>query len=455
MSRKLIITMKDIKRYEVLKDVVEKKLKGTEASQLLGISYVHISRLKKKLALGGFEGILRKIPDREPNKKISEEKIKEIINLRKEIYYDFNINHFTDKLHEVHNIPYSYSSIKQILVKAGLHTPRKKKIVHRQRRRMPKAGMLIQMDSSQHQWLKNVPEKWWLIATIDDATNEVPYAFFSPKDTLFANMHVIREFIEIKGVFMALYADKASHFTTTRHGGLHYNVNPEQDDTQIERALDELDINFISANSPQAKGRIEVRFRLFQDRLIKEMRVAAIKDYNHANKFLIETFLPWHNVKYTHKTESVYRPVPVDKNLNTIFCIKKERTVKADNTIQVQGETIQIPPSNLHLSFANRIVEVCILEDNRIFILYKDKIIHEYKLSKDNKFLKKEKKIENLLNLRDYFIIEKKQSIPSKDHPWRKSFANWIKLAQTKKSDIGNSYTKKLDNVLFEPVKNL
>lgn len=454
MNKKLIITMKDMKRYEVLKLVMERKLKGNEASQILGLSYVHISRLKKKLALEGFEGILRKVPEFAPNKKISNEKIKEIINLRKEIYYDFNVNHFTDKLHEVHNIPYSYSSIKQILIKAGLHTPRKKKIVHRQRRRMPKAGMLIQMDSSLHQWLANIPEKWWLIAMIDDATNEVPYAFFFPKDTLFANMHVIRKFIEIKGVFLALYADKASHFTTTRHGGIHYNVNPEQDDTQIERALDELDITFISANSCQAKGRIEVRFKLFQDRLIKEMRVAGIKDYNHANKFLIETFLPWHNVKYTLKTESVYRQVPVDKNLNTIFCIKKDRTVKADNTIQVQGETIQIPPSNLHLSFANRIVQVCILEDNRIIILYKDKIIHECKLSKNNKILKKEKKIENLLNLRDYFIIEKNQSIPSKDHPWRKSFDKWIKLAQAKKSVLENSYTKEMDNVLFEPVKN-
>jgi len=268
---------------------------------------------------------------------------------------------------------------------------------------MPKAGMLTQMDSSQHRWLEHIPEKWWLTAIIDDATNEVPYARFFPKDILFSNMHVLRRFIEIKGVFYSLYVDKASHFKTTRHAGLHYTVNPEQDETQIERALNELDIILILANSPQAKGRIEVLFRLFQDRLIKEMRLAGIKNYNQANKFLQEKFLPWYNSKYSHKNvESVYLPLPQDKNLDTIFCIKKERTVNSDNTIHIQGQVIQIPPSHIHMSFARRKVDVCILEDNRILILYKGSVIAKSKLSKNNKILKKEHKIEQLLNAREY-----------------------------------------------------
>lgn len=104
---------------------------------------------------------------------------------------------------------------------------------------------------------------------------------------------------------MSLYVDKASHFKTTRHGGLHYSVRQEQKDTQIQRALEELGITLISANSPQAKGRIEVRFRLFQDRLIKEMRLTGIKNYEMANKFLIEKFLPWHNAKYTSRLKAL------------------------------------------------------------------------------------------------------------------------------------------------------
>lgn len=398
---KVSVTMRDIQKYRILKDVIEKKLKATQASVILGLSYIHTLRLKEKVAQAGLKGLLK--PGREAPNKIPDEKIKLIASLYKKYYWDFNIMHFKDKLAQLHNISLSYESIRKILIKENIHQPKKKKIVHRQRRRMPKAGMLTQMDSSQHRWLEHIPEKWWLTAIIDDATNEVPYARFFPKDILFSNMHVLRRFIEIKGVFYSLYVDKASHFKTTRHAGLHYTVNPEQDETQIERALNELDIILILANSPQAKGRIEVLFRLFQDRLIKEMRLAGIKNYNQANKFLQEKFLPWYNSKYSHKNvESVYLPLPQDKNLDTIFCIKKERTVNSDNTIHIQGQVIQIPPSHIHMSFARRKVDVCILENNRILILYKGSVIAKSKLSKNNKILKKEHKIEQLLNAREY-----------------------------------------------------
>ncbi len=404
-QQKLLVTMKDIQKYKVLKDVTEKKLKGTQAAQILNLTPVHISRLKKRFLKEGFHGLLRKFPASRPNKKIYDKDIERILKLRKELYYDFNIMHFMDKLHEFHKMPYCYESIRQILIKHNEHFPKKKKKVHRQRRRMPKAGMLVQMDSSEHYWLPLVENKWWIIAMIDDATNEVPYAQLFPKDTLFANMHVIRRFIEIKGTFMSLYVDKASHFKTTRHGGLHYNVAREHGDTQIERALNELDINIITANSPQAKGRIEVTFRLFQDRLIKEMRLANVKNYQQANKFLINKFLPWYNTKYTHHAESAYMPLPIDKDLDLVFCTKRVRTVSNDNNIQIYGQTIQIPPSEMAVSLAKRNVYVCLLDNNRIFVLYKNKVIAESKLFKNNKILKKEKETEKLLNQRQYISV--------------------------------------------------
>jgi hypothetical protein len=148
--------------------------------------------------------------------------------------------------------------VRKILITEVIHHPKKKrKLYRRRRRRVSKAGMLVQMDSSEHRWLENIPEKWHLIAIIDDASNEVPYARFFTKDTIFGNMYVIRRFLEFKGIFSCLYIDKASHFTTSRHSGIHYSIKLEQDETQIERALKELDINIITVNSPQAKGRIE------------------------------------------------------------------------------------------------------------------------------------------------------------------------------------------------------
>ncbi len=437
--QKLLVTMKDIQRYKVLKDVLEKKLKGIEAAALLNLTPVHISRLKTRLLKGGLEEILRKPPPRPPNSKISSATVEKILKLRKELYYDFNIMHFMDKLHEVHKMPFCYESVRQLLIKNNLHNPKKKKQIHRQRRRMPKAGMLVQMDSSQHFWLPLVENKWWLIAMIDDATNEIPYACFFPKDTLFANMQVLRRFIEIKGLFIALYVDKASHFKTTRHGGIHYNMSPEQDEeTQIERALAELGINVIPANSPQAKGRIEVTFRLFQDRLIKEMRLAGIKNYVQANKFLAEKFLPYYNTKFTHEAESTYMPLPKEKNLDLVFCIKKERTVNNDNTVKVYGQIIQIPPSNIHLSFAKRKIDICLLEDNRIYVLYHDKVVAESRLSKSNKIIKKDKEAEELLNSREYANAGLRRAHkPIKDHPWHKAIlATYLQRTQLQKINI-------------------
>ena len=209
----------------------------------------------------GLKGLLRLC--RPSPRKIPQEQVKKVLYLYREHYWDFNILHFKDKLAAIHDIRLSYESLRQILILEGIHRPKKRKKVYRRRRRMPKAGMLVQMDSSQHQWLKDILEKWHLIAMIDDASSEVPYARFFPKDTLFGNMHVIRRFIELKGIFMCLYVDRASHFKTTRHGGIHYNVNPEQEETQIERALDELDINIITASSPGGKGKNRKTLRSF------------------------------------------------------------------------------------------------------------------------------------------------------------------------------------------------
>lgn len=418
---KLLVTMKDIKRFEVLMDVIEKKLRGTEAAQLLKLTTVHISRLKKRLLDEGFEGLLRKAACTPPGNKIPDSVINKIIRLRKNLYYDFNVMHFKDKLKEIHKLSYSYESIRRILINNNEHRSKKRKKVHRQRRRMPKAGMLVQMDSSEHQWLPQIKNKWWLIAMIDDATNRIPYARLFPKDTVFANMHVLRRFIELMGIFIALYVDKASHFKTTRHGGLHYTVAQEHEDTQIERALHELGINIIPANSPQAKGRIEVSFRLFQDRFIKEMRLAGIKTYKQANNFLLNTFLPWYNGRYTHQAESAYMPLAKDTDLDLVFCVKKERRVNQDNTIQIYGQIVQIPPSRMVLSFTRKKVDVCILEDNRIFVVYKNNIIAESKFSKNNKVLKKEKRIEKLLNQRKYPVVPVRNiQHPSANHPWRK-----------------------------------
>jgi len=398
----MYLKMEDVNKYEVLSLVIQKKIKGCEAAQMLGYTQVHISRLKKNVKEHGLAAFIRK--NRNAHNAIPLKTTKRILSLRKEPYGDLNIMHFRDKLIEAHNIKHSYETLRKILIKNNLHKPKKKKKVYRRRRRMPCAGMLVQMDSSQHNWIPEILDKWWLTACIDDATNEVPFAKLYPSDGVFNNMEVLRKTINKKGIFSSLYVDKASQFKTVRYGGLHVNVPAEQADTQIERALGELGINLIPANSCQAKGRIERLFRTFQDRFVKELQLKGIKDYGLANKFLIEKFLPYYNRKFAHTQgiESLYRKPPKNINLELIFSKKYQRQVNADNTIKFEGEIIQIPPSQYRISFAKCSVDVCMQESGKICILYEGRVIHSFQLSKNNNHAKIEDRIEKILNKREY-----------------------------------------------------
>lgn len=425
MERGYIVMEEEWKRHFVMKEVIEGKMRLSEACEVLGLSYRQILRLKRRFLSLGFEGLLRQKPESPPNLKITDEVREKIIEIRKNLYWDFNILHFKEKLQE-HGVSLSYESIRKVLIEEGLHEPGRKKKVYRRRSRMPKEGMLVQMDSSQHRWIEEIEEPWWLIAMVDDASGYV-YAEFHPSETVWANMAVLRAYIEQKGIFMALYTDKASHFRTTRHGGLHYEVEVEQKETQIQRALGELGIKLINANSPQAKGRIERRFRFFQDRLIKEMRLRGINNYEEANRFLKGEFLPWCNSRYSIAVESLYMPVREGKDLDLIFSIRHPRKVNKDNTIKFYGKIYQLLPMNGLRSFAGKWVEVCELKDGRNEILWEGKKIGFIEIGRDNKNKGANEVEDEVLGLRimteeKEIKRERKRYTPPANHPWRRGW---------------------------------
>ena len=213
-------------------------------------------------------------------------------------------------------------TVRKELLSCGLIT-KIKKPKHRQRReRMPKEGILLQMDTSEHDWLMGRDFGINLIAGIDDATNEVVYAQFVTSDNTLNNMAVMKGVVKRKGIPLGFYVDKASHFLTTRHGGTHVRIKEEQEDTQIERAVKELGSNLIFANSPQAKGRVERLFKTFQDRFVSEMNLKKISNIENANSFLHDGFLPNHNRKFAKTPqlpESAYIPLLKGKSLDTTF----------------------------------------------------------------------------------------------------------------------------------------
>ena len=393
-----------MKRLKVLEELVKKRIRVKEASSLLGISYRHMLRLKRRYLEEGIEGLRFRQRGRKP--QITEEEKKKIVDLYFEVYEGkLNMMHFKETIEEEYGIGYSYESIRKIIVATGLKKVKKRKKEYRQRRmRMPKEGMLVQMDSSYHQWIEDIPEKWYLIAMIDDASGRVYSAKFFEKDTTFNNMEVIKNWIKKKGIFIALYVDKASHFYTTRHGGIHYDLNDEHADTQIQMALEELGIRLITANSPQAKGRIERLFRTFQDRLINELYFRKIKDYESANKFLQKHFIPKYNKKFGLKRiKNAHSPIPNDVNLDLVFTKRYTRRVRNDFTISFLGETIQLPPSKHKLSLRKAYVELRLNSSLQLFIFYHGKLIHTLSLSPSNKKIKQEVFVDSLLKVRSYY----------------------------------------------------
>ena len=246
------------------------------------------------------------------------------------------MTHALEMLESKDGVDVSYSTFRRWCHEKGFVKRRKRrKGIARQRRdRMPNEGLLIQMDGSPHEW--NGRDKWSLISTIDDATSKVPYAEFFDTENTLGSMTVLRGLIERCGLPFALYVDKANCF-----GGV-----PKARYNQFKRACKELDIKVISANSPEAKGRVERGFDTFQDRIIPELRIYGIKKMDKANEYLREKFLPnyWDRrlTVEPRNPESKYRPLPKDVDLKEILCLKYQRTVNGDHTVTWDSKTWQL-----------------------------------------------------------------------------------------------------------------
>jgi len=215
-------------------------------------------------------------------------------------------------------------------------------------------------------------------------------------------MDGIKSVLQKKGLFEALYVDKASHFITTRLDGFHNTMNDEQKDTNIQMALKDLGMKLITANSPQAKGRVERMFRFFQDRLVHEMRFHNIQNYEEANYFLEREFLPKYNKKYNKNrtAPSDYQSLPKGIDLNSNFTLRETRHVNKDNTISFYNQIIQLPPIKKYVSLSQRVVDVRLNGYRELFVFYKKELIFKTTFEGDIKRIQIIKR-ENIINKRN------------------------------------------------------
>jgi transposase len=353
------------------------KLTWWQAAEIIGISDRQMRRWRWRYEQYGYDGLYDRRRGKPSPRRVPVETVKAVLRLYQEQYFDLNVRHFHEKLLEVHSLDLSYTWVKTALQEAGLVAKRKRRGPHRKRReRRPLPGMLLHIDGSQHRWFQD--ERFYdLISVQDDATSEVYYAQLVEEESTRTVMRALWEVIAERGLFCALYSDRASHFFHTPVAGGEVD---HQRLTQVGRALAELGIELIAAYSPQARGRSERAFGTWQGRLPQELRLRGIKTVEAANEFLGSEYLPEFNRRFAVRAAqpgTAFVPLR-GVDLQQVFCLKHERVVARDNTIRLGSRMLQVEQTKWRATLAGCRVLVCEHLDGTLSVSYGPHLIGRF-----------------------------------------------------------------------------
>lgn len=330
-----------MKVQDVMLQAMAKKITWFQAAEILGISDRHMRRWRERYEEEGYNGLFDRRRGKPSHRRVAVATVEKVFALYRERYFDLNVQHFHEKLQAEHGIELSYTWVKQALQGAGLVGRGRKRGVHRKRReRRPLPGMLLHIDGSRHQWFQD--ERWYdLIVILDDATSEIYYAQLVEEESTMTVMAGLKEVVERKGVFCALYSDRGSHFWLTPKVGGKVDYHRR---TQVGRALHELGVQMIPAYSPEARGRSERNFGTWQGRLPQELRLHQIRTLEAANQFLGAHYVAEFNRCFrvaAAQRGNAFVPCR-SRDLDHIFSLQFERTVNRDNTVSFQNLSLQI-----------------------------------------------------------------------------------------------------------------
>jgi transposase len=377
MERKTYLKERELRRFQVLSLYEKKAIRYQEAAVALGVTARQFWRLWRRFREGGANALAHRLRGRPSPRTLAATTRDRIVELRTNVYGDFNDVHFTEKLNEVEGIVVGRETVRKLLRADGIPPKHSRRSPgHRSRRPpWPAEGALVQADASPHPWLGE--EYIALVVAVDDATKKILYAHFERSETTMAYLKMLRQLCRRYGRPLALYADKHSIFQTTREPTIEEQLRGLEPATQFSRALQELNIHYIAANSPQAKGRVERAFRTLQDRLRAELRLANVADLNAGNRFL-SRFVLTYNRRFARPPDdpqTAWRPLPSDLDLDAVCALKERRVVKADNTVSFRGRTLQIPANPYRASYAKATVEIRELLNGQIRVYYQNRLL--------------------------------------------------------------------------------
>lgn len=412
----LFMTDKEFSRFEIIQKVCDKRITQKIAAENLGVCTRQIIRLCKRFRNEGRIGIVSKKRGVRSNNYISDEIKEKALLIIKEKYYDFGPTLAHEKLVELHDFKISLTTIRKLMIKDDIWDAHKIKIkiIHQMRPRRSREGELVQIDGSPHDWLEGRGPECTLLAQIDDATSKFKFGMFADAETTWNYMDLTQEYTKKFGRPLAFYSDRFSVFKINNPNALSGNGV-----TQFHRALKELDIELICANSPQAKGRIERANRTFQDRLIKEMRLQNISSIEEANAFL-PSYIEDYNrrfAKVPKDPSDAHRSLSNEFNLNRIFVIKENRHLSKNLIFQYKNKLYQIKSERSTYALRNAIVTILENKQGEIAVEYKGNPLN-YTVYEERPY-QAEVIDSKQINLKMNKFLSVTKYKPSCKHPWK------------------------------------
>ena len=366
-SGNLTMSAKELDRLEVLGRVLERRLTQRDAADRLGLSLRQIERLCRALRIGGAAGLVSRKRGRPSNRRLPTAHRERALELVLERYSDFGPTLACEKLTELHGLVVSRETLRRWMIEAGLWIPRSRRPrrVHQPRNRRSALGELVQIDGCEHAWFEDRGPKCTLLVYVDDATSRLMELRFVASESAFDYFTSTRAYLERHGKPVAFYSDKASIFRIASP-----SHSKRASVTQFGRALSELNIDILCANTPQAKGRVERAHLTLQDRLVKELRLRGLSTAEAANTYLPE-FQADYNERFAREPRSehdAHRPLREDEDLDAIFTWQEERKLSRNLTVHYRRVVYLVEPGPETFPLAGERCRVHEHEDGRIEI---------------------------------------------------------------------------------------
>mgnify|MGYP001591475871 CR=1 FL=1 len=381
MKEVISMSIKETERIAIMDNLIAKRIKQKHASKQLDLSLRQVQRMVRRYKREGVSGLAHKNRGRVGNRAMQQEKKERIIGLIKKQYADFGPTFTAEKLAERDSVLVSRETVRQLMMQEQLWRAKQRKVVtiHTYRERRSCVGELVQLDGSPHKWFEERAVPCTLIAYIDDATSRIMDGAFMDYEGTFTLFSTAKHYLNTYGKPISLYVDKHSTYRINRQATIEEELKDFLPQSQFGRAMRELRIEIIFANSPQAKGRVERMFETLQDRLVKELRLEEISTKEEGTKYFREIYIPKHNAKFAlppKDTVNAHRALLPTENLKRIFTVQTNRVISRTLVVQYKNTRYQLDITGAyHYLLKNHSI---LVEENSIGGLafrHKEKII--------------------------------------------------------------------------------